>query len=163
MADEYNEDQQKRVSWGSLVPELYSRSDPDIPVVSTQSRRGLRKLGIEPATGFDACSDQLLAFRETYRDIAGHVTASSNNPIPIFEEIDQLFTLITTLDSQDIRTEDAGKRRDLYTALRGYPGAHATDSGPIEINVAAARPAIDRPWLACRHTGRRLKLLPSPP
>jgi hypothetical protein len=149
MADEYNEDWQKRVMWGSLVPELYSRSDPDRPVVSTQSRRGLRKLGIEPATGFDACSDQLLAFRDTYRDIAGHVTASSSTPIPLFEEIDQLFALITTLDSQDIRTENAGERRDLYTALQGYPG---TDSGPIEITVAAARPAIDG-HIAARNSG----------
>jgi hypothetical protein len=152
IAEEYNNNWQSRVSWGSLVTELYSRTDPEMPVISEQSRRGLRKLGIEPANGFDARCEQLISFRDIYLDIAGHATASSSDPIPVFEEIDQLFALITTISSEDLRAENTGERDGLYTALRGYPGSHATGRGPIEIDFEAATPAIDG-HIAARKSG----------
>jgi hypothetical protein len=79
------------------------------------------------------------------------VTASAAEPIPIYEEIDQLFALITTATQDDISAEASGPRGALYSALRGYPGPAATDRGPIEIDFEAATPAIDGHIAARRH------------
>ena len=141
--DQYDPEWERRASWGSIVSEIYSRCVPDSPVVSNQARRGLQKLGIEPANGFEPTRDQLVSFRDVYLDLAGHVTGPTDRPIPVFEEIDQFFSLVTTVTSDDIATEATGPRGELYTALRGYPGPPSGDRGPIEIDFEAASPAID--------------------
>ncbi|WP_157969453.1 hypothetical protein [Haloplanus rubicundus] len=139
---QYDDSWAQRVSWGQVIPELYSRGR-DGPIVSQQARNGLRKFGIDPASDFDEVVDQLTSFEEFYRDISGHVTASTTKPIPIYEEIDQLFALVTTATQEDISAEASGPRDELYSALRGYPASSATDRGPIEIDFEAATPAID--------------------
>jgi len=141
--EQYDESWNERVSWGAVVPELYSRAREDGPIVSQQARNGLRKFGIEPASGFDALVDQLTAFEECYLAVSGHVTASTAEPIPVYEEIDQLFALVTTATQDDISAEASGPRGELYSALRGYPALSTTDRGPIEIDFDAATPAID--------------------
>jgi len=70
----------------------------------------------------------------------------------VYEEIDQLFALVTTTTADDIATESTGPRSDLYTALRGYPAPSAQDRGPIEIDFEAATPAIDG-HIAARNNG----------
>jgi hypothetical protein len=150
-AEQYDPRWERRASWGSIVAELYTRWLPDSPVISNQARRGLRKLGIEPANGFDSTRDQLVSFRDAYLDVAGHVTASTDDTIPVFEEIDQLFSLVTTVTPEDIAAEASGPRGALYTALRGYPGPLSGDGGPIEVDFEAASPAIEG-HIAARQT-----------
>ena len=142
-ANAYDPDWEQRVTWGTVLPELYTRTTPELPVVSDQAQRGLQKLGIEPATGFEGRTEQLVAFRETYLGIAGHVTEATSEPIPVSEEIDQLFALLTTTTADDVAAEVAGPRGELYEALRGYPAGTTGDRGPIEIDFQAATPAID--------------------
>lgn len=110
-ADEYDEKWAKRARWGWTIPELYSRANPELPIVSGQARRGLRKFSIEPATDFHTLSDQLAAFQDVYLDVAGHVTPSRNDSIPIYEEIDQLFALVTTVTDEEIQAEQAGYQK----------------------------------------------------
>lgn len=142
-ADRYDDSWEIRVSWSSVLPELYTRADDGLPIVSEQARHGLKKFGIEPPTGFEPRRQQLEAFRDTYLDTAGHVTANESETIPVYEEIDQLFALVTAASSADVAAEATGPRGDLYTALRGYPAASSNDRGPIEIDFEAATPAID--------------------
>jgi hypothetical protein len=149
-AEQYDHSWTQRVSWGQVIPELYSRGR-DGPIVSQQARNGLRKFGIDPASDFDGTVDQLTSFEELYRDVSGHVTASADEPLPIYEEIDQLFALVTMATQEDISAEASGPRSDLYSALRGYPASAATDQGPIEIDLEAATPAIDG-HIAARRT-----------
>ncbi|NUC73031.1 hypothetical protein HTZ84_12030 [Haloterrigena sp. SYSU A558-1] len=142
-AKEYDADWEDRANWGLVIAELYTRTTSEHPIVSDQARRGLRKFGVEPATEFENLRDQLASFRDVYLDVAGHVTASNETPLPVYEEIDQLFTLVTTATADAIAAEETGPRGDLYAALRGYPAASTKDRGPIEIDFEAATPAIN--------------------
>lgn len=152
-ADTYDTTWENQVTWApSVVQELYSRSEPDDPVVSEQARRGLRKFGINPKPGYTDFRDQLSAFRETYLEQSGPVTESHESPIPVSEEIDQLFRLMTSVETETIRSELSGPRGELYTALQGYPAPESSDRGPIDIDFEAATPAIDG-HLSARHNG----------
>ena len=144
-ADQYAQHWRDQINWGLAAAELYTRTHPeeDLPIVSDEVRRGLQKFGIEPETSYLQLHDQLSAFRDRYLDIAGHVTASSSDPIPVVEEMDQLFHLVTTATTDAIAAESTGPRGKLYGALRGYPGPPGGDRGPIEIDFTAAAPAID--------------------
>jgi len=83
-SEQYDDSWNKRVSWGAVIPELYSSASEDGPIVSQQARNGLRKFGIEPASGFDGVADQLTSFKELYLDVSGRVTASTTEPIPVY-------------------------------------------------------------------------------
>ena len=142
-AEEYDADWEDRANWGLAVAELYTRTNPERPIVSDQARRGLRKFGIEPAVEFESLRDQITSFREVYVDVDGRVTGSNETPLSVYEEIDQLFALVTTATTDEIAASETGPQSELYAALRGYPAASTNDRGPIEIDLEAATPAID--------------------
>lgn len=143
-SDTYNTGWETRVSWGDgVIHEVYSRTHPDEPIVSTEARRGLKKFGIEAEYGYGKCRSQIVSFRDLYERYSGHVTADYEETIPVFEEIDQLFRLVMSADPETIQAEAAGPRGKLYKSLRGYPGPNSGDGGPIDIDFEAATPAID--------------------
>lgn len=142
-ADRYHPGWEDRVSWSSVIPELYTRTESGDPIVSEQARDGLKKLGIQTTTGFASRREQLVAFQRCYLEHAGHVTASNSDSIPVVAEIDQFFAFVTTTGQEDIEAESGGPRHELYDALRGYPSAASNDRGPIEIDFEAAMPALD--------------------
>lgn len=147
-SDEYDPEWEERAPWGSIIAELFTRARPDRPILSNESRKALRKLGITPDSGFDQRIRQMEEVSECYLDIAGHVTAQTDEPIPVYEEMDQLFRLITTVQPGDITAELDGPRRELYDSLKGFHSTKTDDSGPIEIDFTAARPAIEGHILA---------------
>lgn len=140
-AESYNDEWRRRAPWGAVTAELYTRDDPGTPIVTEQSKIALRKLGLNPESGYEARRDQLRAFRDLYLDAAGHVTADSPDQIPVYEEIDQFFEVVTTVSQAARRREEDGPRAALYTALRGYPST--AGRGPIEVHFDRATPAID--------------------
>lgn len=143
-ADQYNPEWETEITGGgAAAQEVYSRHNVNEGIVSMRARRGLQKFGVDPGSSFDDTRSALQNFSEVYKKYSGHVTGDADEPIPIFEEIDELLHLVTAVNEETIRVEAQGPRGALYNSLRGYPAPETGDRGPIDINFDTATPPID--------------------
>lgn len=135
--------------WSDILPvsaavmEMYGRTHLQTALIpSDQAKKALNKFNMSCGNSYGPRSESIRAFIDLYRDRVGHVRADDG--IPLAEEVDQLFRLVTTVERSDLEAGIQGPQKELYQALLGYEGPNSgAQSGPITVFRDSAWPAID--------------------
>lgn len=112
--------------WESIIDgrglwELYGRLHADREPITTQrADDALERFRFERHGTREDCVDEIERFRDVYEDVAGHITAGTDYEVPIYAEIDELFTLVTTVDRDAVNAELHGPYERLYRPLIGF-------------------------------------------
>ena len=138
-----------RPEWSDVLPisavgmELYGRTHQPASVIpSDQAVKALRKFNLSSSNAFEARVTSIQSFIELYRNRVGHLLSDSG--IPLTEEVDQLFRLVTTVTRDDLEAGIDGPQKELFQALLGYEGPNTGgQSGPITVYRDSAWSAVD--------------------
>lgn len=133
-ADTYDPGWEDRLQWQYALWECYTRTNHAVPVIVTsESLDALAWLGEQPNGSFADRLATMKQFASCYSKVVGHATADTAHGVDPKTELDVLFRLIETVDSDDIVSELDGPHAEFYRVLYGGSSMAGGRSGPVRL------------------------------
>lgn len=133
-ADAFDPSWSDRLGWDWALWELYTRLDTGAPAILTEdAAAGLGELGPRVGGSFDERMATLRRFADRYTDVVGHPTGGTDHEVPVRVELEELFGLLTRLDTDAVAAQLKGPYGDVYRHLYGGREAPADRTDPVTL------------------------------